>query len=226
MKPKRLSPSILAADFAFLCKEMEKARGADYIHVDVMDGQFVPNITIGPPVVRRLKTCSPLPFDVHLMIDRPSRFVRAFLDAGADILTLHVESDTQNNLWRAITDIRAFGARPSITLRPNTPLEELTPYLPLVDMVLVMTVEPGFGGQDLLPNSLSKVQKARAMLDAVNPACELEVDGGVTLENVERLARAGANVFVAGSAVFGAPDVEKRIEEFKKHFRDDPKRKE
>ena len=218
MKPLRLAPSILAADFTCLALEIDRVRTADYIHVDVMDGLFVPNITFGPPVVRALQRLAPPTLDVHLMIDRPSRYARAFLEAGADLLTLHVESDTPDNLCRSLADIRAFGAKPAITLRPATPLSELTPYLPLVDMVLIMTVEPGFGGQKLLPETLDKVSAARLLLDEVNPACELEVDGGVTLENIAQVARAGANVFVAGSAVFGAPDIPARVADFRKQL--------
>ncbi len=211
----KLAPSILSADFANLARDMALAREADLMHIDVMDGLFVPNITIGPPVVRSLKRCAPLPLDVHLMIDRPSRYVQSFLEAGAAILTLHVESDTPDNLRRSLEEIRAFGASPAVTLRPGTDAAALVPYLPLVDMVLVMTVEPGFGGQPLLPSMLDKVRAVRALLAEHRPSCDLEVDGGITLDNIADAARAGANVFVAGSAVFGAPDIGARVASFR-----------
>ncbi len=216
----KLSPSILSADFANLARDMALAEQADWMHIDVMDGLFVPNITIGPPVVKCLAKVSPLPMDVHLMIDRPSRYVKNFLDAGANVLTLHVESDTTDNLLEAWAHIRAAGASPAVTLRPGTPLSALAPHLPLVDMVLIMTVEPGFGGQSFMPDSLEKISACRTLLDRVNPTCEIEVDGGITLENAAQVARAGATVIVAGSAVFGAPDVPIRVREFQEIFKE------
>ena len=215
MMQRCLATSLLAADFACLASELALVQAADYIHIDVMDGVFVPNITVGPPVIKRIKAHTKVPLDIHLMVTQPSRYVRAFLEAGADILTLHVESDTQDNLKAALHAVWDYGARPAITLKPGTHLGELVPYLSLCTMVLIMTVEPGFGGQELLPGSLARVRKARMLLDRVNPSCDLEVDGGVTLDNVRTLAEAGANVFVAGSAVFDAADVPGRVEDFK-----------
>lgn len=217
---KRLSPSLLSADFAHLARDMALAGRADWMHIDVMDGHFVPNITIGVPVVKSLRRATSLPLDVHLMITDPSRYLDAFLDAGADILTLHVETETPEKLAAALSRIRARGKKAALTLKPATPIAALEPFWPLLDMVLVMTVEPGFGGQGFLPESIPKIENLRARLDAVNPTCEIEVDGGITLDNLRAVAEAGANVFVAGSAVFGAPDIPARVEEFLQLLRD------
>ena len=204
----KLSPSILSADFARLGEEAAAMRreGADYAHIDVMDGQFVPNLSMGFPVVKALHKSSDLVLDVHLMIDRPLRYVERFCEAGADILTIHVEADTEENTLEALRRIRAHGVRPAISVKPKTPAEAVRPYLPLVDLILVMTVEPGFGGQSFMADLMPKLAAIRAMIDAERPGCELEVDGGVNLETAKLCKRNGANVLVAGSAFFGAAD--------------------
>ena len=204
----KLSPSILSADFARLGEEAAAMRreGADYAHIDVMDGQFVPNLSMGFPVVKALHKSSDLVLDVHLMIDRPLRYVERFCEAGADILTIHVEADTEENTLEALRRIRAHGVRPAISVKPKTPAEAVRPYLPLVDLILVMTVEPGFGGQSFMADMMPKLAAIRAMIDAERHGCELEVDGGVNLETAKLCKRNGANVLVAGSAFFGAAD--------------------
>ena len=183
-----------------------RREGADYAHIDVMDGQFVPNLSMGFPVVKALHKSSDLVLDVHLMIDRPLRYVERFCEAGADILTIHVEADTEENTLEALRRIRAHGVRPAISVKPKTPAEAVRPYLPLVDLILVMTVEPGFGGQSFMADMIPKLAAIRAMIDAERPGCELEVDGGVNLETAKLCKRNGANVLVAGSAFFGAAD--------------------
>ena len=204
----KLSPSILSADFARLGEEAAAMHreGADYAHIDVMDGQFVPNLSMGFPVVKALHKSSDLVLDVHLMIDRPLRYVERFCEAGANILTIHVEADTEENTLEALRRIRAHGVRPAISVKPKTPAEAVRPYLPLVDLILVMTVEPGFGGQSFMADMMPKLAAIRAMIDAERPGCELEVDGGVNLETAKLCKRNGANVLVAGSAFFGAAD--------------------
>lgn len=210
----KIAPSILAADFARLGEEIEDiaAGGADFVHFDVMDGIFVPNISFGIPVLRSLRRASDLFMDVHLMIDRPLRYVKAFCDAGADLVNVHVEADTKENTLAALSLIRGQGKRCGITLKPGTPASAAEPYLPLVDMVLVMTVEPGFGGQSFMFEQLGKISRIRERLNEVNPACDLEVDGGITAETAPLAIAAGANVLVAGSAVFGRPDRKAAIE--------------
>lgn len=207
----KIAPSILSADFANLGREIERIASADYVHVDVMDGLFVPNISIGVPVVKSLRRITNMPLDVHLMIDRPGRYVGAFADAGADILTIHVEADTPENIHAALAAVRDAGVRAAVTLRPKTPAAALLPYLEEVSMVLVMTVEPGFGGQKFMADQLPKIETIRGYIDAMNPACELEVDGGVDAVTAPLCIRAGANVLVAGSAVYGDGDIESRI---------------
>lgn len=202
----KVSPSILSADFVNLERDIRglTAAGADYVHVDVMDGCFVPNITIGIPVVAAIRRVTELPLDVHLMIDRPVRYVEAFCQAGADILTVHVEADTQENTLAALRKIRACGVRPAVSVKPGTPAEEVLLFLHQCDLILVMTVEPGFGGQRFQEAMMPKLRTIRAWLDRENPACELEVDGGVN-ETTARLCKEnGANVLVAGSAYFKA----------------------
>ena len=203
-----IAPSILSADYMNFERDltMTKEMGAKWLHVDIMDGIFVPNITFGPGVVKGMRKVSDLVLDVHLMIDRPLRYVKHFCEAGADYLTIHVEADTPENTMEAIRQIRGFGVKPGIVVKPNTPAEAIAEYLPLVDMVLVMTVEPGFGGQKFMAHMMPKVKQLRAMLDEVNPDCHLEVDGGVDLVTVQTCKENGANVFVAGSAFYGAQD--------------------
>lgn len=198
---KLVAPSILSADFANLEKEIlaVATAGADWIHVDVMDGHFVPNITIGIPVVQSLKKISPLPLDVHLMITEPEKYVDAFIKAGSDFLTIHVES-TQDPA-RVLKQIRERGAKAGITLRPGTPVTTVLPLLPLSDLVLVMTVEPGFGGQSFMHDQIPKIAALRAEIQRIKSNCLIEVDGGINGETVKLCHE--ADVFVAGSYIFG-----------------------
>ena len=203
-----LSPSILAADPMNMQKDLENAAqaGAKWLHIDVMDGSFVPNLSFGYSTVKAVNGISDLVLDVHLMIEKPIRYVEHFCKAGSDILTIHVEADTPENTKAALKQIRAMGVKPGIVLKPKTPAEALAPYLAMVDLVLVMTVEPGFGGQKFMADMMPKVKQLRAMLDEVNPSCHLEVDGGVDLVTGEVCKENGADVLVAGSAFFGSKD--------------------
>jgi ribulose-phosphate 3-epimerase len=204
----KVAPSILSADFVNLERDIRALgpAGADYVHVDVMDGLFVPNLTIGLPVVKAISRISPLPLDVHLMIDRPLRYAERFCEAGADVLTLHVEADTPEHTREALETIRACGKKAGLSLKPGTPAEAALPYLELCDLILVMTVEPGFGGQKFMADMMPKLKTLRRWLDEKNPGCELEVDGGVNAETARICRENGANVLVAGSAWFKAPD--------------------
>lgn len=204
----KVAPSILSADFVNLERDIRKLSetGVDYVHVDVMDGIFVPNITIGIPVVAAIRRITALPLDVHLMIDRPIRYIDQFCKAGSDLLTVHVEADTPENTLEALKKIRANGVRAAVSIKPNTPAEAVLPFLPLCDLILMMTVEPGFGGQAFMEHLMPKLRQLRSYIDAENPACELEVDGGVN-EVTAKICRAnGANVLVAGSAYFKSAD--------------------
>jgi len=213
----KISPSILAADFANMGRELERIRqaGAEYIHVDIMDGLFVPNLSMGVPMVAAARKVSPLVLDVHLMIDRPVRYVERFCEAGADILTVHVEADTQENTILALERIRKAGVKPAICVKPKTPAEAVLPFIHLVDLILVMTVEPGFGGQSFMADMMPKLRKIREYIDAHNPGCELEVDGGVGVETGRVCIENGANVLVAGSAFFKAEDQAEFVRQLK-----------
>ena len=211
----RLAPSILAADFARLGEQIAaaEAAGADAIHVDIMDGIFVPNISIGLPVVAAARRATQLPLDVHLMIDRPERYLADFVEAGASSLTVHVEGAL--HLYRTLTQIRELGAQAGVVLNPATPPGALAEVLPLVDVVLVMTVNPGFGGQTFIPRSESKVRAVRALLRREGNPAPIEVDGGIDVRTAPGIVAAGADILVAGHAVFGAPDPERAIRDLR-----------
>lgn len=203
---KQIAPSILSADFSRLGEEIRAVEdaGADMIHVDVMDGHFVPNLTIGPPVVASLKKITRLPLDVHLMIEEPDRYIEGFANAGSDIITVHAEAAV--HLHRTVHLIRQLGARAGVSVNPATPLAEIEEVIGDIDLILIMTVNPGFGGQTFIESMLPKIRKARALLDRLPSDILLEVDGGITLENIGAVKEAGADLFVAGSAIFLSGD--------------------
>ena len=204
----KIAPSILSADFANLERDIRNIaeNGGDWVHVDVMDGPFVPNITIGMPVVKALRPVTDLPLDVHLMIDRPVRYVEDFVKAGADYVTIHIEADQPQNTLDALDKIHALGCKAGIVLKPKTPVEAAIPYLEKCDLILIMTVEPGFGGQKFMADMMPKLVQLREWLDDINPDCLLEVDGGVDVNTHTLCKESGADVLVAGSAYFKAED--------------------
>ena len=203
-----LAPSILSADYMHFHEDMDRAKadGAKWLHVDIMDGHFVPNLTFGYGWVKAMRKITDLVLDVHLMIDTPIKYAEEFCKAGADYLTIHVEADTEENIHKTIDLIRSLGVKPGVVVKPNTPAEAVEPYLEKVDMVLVMTVEPGFGGQKFMAHMMPKLKKLREMINEKNPACHLEVDGGVDITTGEVCKENGANILVAGSAFFGSSD--------------------
>jgi len=213
-----LAPSILSCDYMNMQRDFTecKENGVKWLHVDIMDGHFVPNLSFGYSLVKAMRPVTDLVLDVHLMIDTPIKYAENFCKAGADYLTIHVEADTPENIRKTLELIRSLGVKPGIVVKPKTPAEAIEEYLPMVDMVLVMTVEPGFGGQKFMADMMPKVKKLREMLDKVNPDCHLEVDGGVDLNTVNECKANGANVFVAGSAYFGAADKKAFTEQIEK----------
>lgn len=210
-----IAPSLLSADFASLADEIQKIElgGADYLHLDVMDGIFVPNITFGAPVIKKLRRVTKLPFDVHLMIDKPERFIKDFVEAGADILTVHVESTI--HLHRTIQEIKSYGIKAGVSLNPATSLDTLEYILDDIDLVLIMTVNPGFGGQSFIDSMLGKIKELRRIIDDRNLNIIIEVDGGIKLSNAKEIVNMGADLLVAGSDIFGAEDVIKQTRAFK-----------
>ena len=203
-----LSPSILSCDYMNMQRDFEacKEYGCKWLHVDIMDGHFVPNLSFGYSLVKAMRPITDLVLDVHLMIDTPIKYAEEFCKAGADYLTIHVEADTPENIKKTLELIRSLGVKPGIVVKPKTPASAVAEYLPMVDLVLVMTVEPGFGGQKFMADMMPKVKELRTMLDAVNPSCHLEVDGGVDLNTCVTCKENGADVLVAGSAYFKSTD--------------------
>ena len=203
-----LSPSILSCDYMNMQRDFENCKeyGCKWLHVDIMDGHFVPNLSFGYSLVQSMRPVTDLVLDVHLMIDTPIKYAENFCKAGADYLTIHVEADTPENIKKTLELIRSLGVKPGIVVKPKTPAEAIAEYLPMVDLVLVMTVEPGFGGQKFMADMMPKLKQLRTMLDKVNPACHLEVDGGVDLVTGEVCKENGADVLVAGSAYFKSTD--------------------
>lgn len=210
-----LSPSILSADFANLGRDIleTKNAGAQYLHVDVMDGKFVPSISFGMPVIKSIRSVSDIVFDVHLMIEEPIRYIKEFVESGADIITIHLEAC--EDVQATIDKIHEYGVKAGLSIKPGTPVESLLPYLDKVEMILMMSVEPGFGGQKYIEASTERIRQVRQMLDERNLTTDLEVDGGINVDNVSVVLEAGVNVVVAGSAIFGG-DIKGKTESFMK----------
>lgn len=215
----KLAPSILSADFADLLNDIKvvEAAGADWLHIDIMDGHFVPNISFGPMVMKAIQGKVDMVFDVHLMIERPDQYIQGFVDAGADIITVHQEACT--HLHRTIQLIKSYGIKAGVSLNPGTSLSTIEEVLPELDMVLIMSVNPGFGGQKFIESSLDKIKRLKEMIEVRGLSMDIQVDGGVKLDNVHRVIEAGATSIVAGSAVFNAEDVTKRVADFKEIFK-------
>jgi ribulose-phosphate 3-epimerase len=214
-KLKKIAPSILSADFTHLADEIAKVTeaGADMIHVDVMDGHFVPNFTIGPPIVKAIRKVTRLPLDVHLMMTNPEDFISEFIKAGSNYITVHVE--TCPHLHRTIQSIKEEGVKAGVTLNPATPLSSVEEILGEVDLLLIMSVNPGFGGQSFIPSVLEKLRRARKMIDERGLNVELEIDGGVKVENIAAMSQAGADIFVSGSAIFQSKDYKDTIQKMR-----------
>lgn len=211
----KISPSILSSDYGNLSSELKRmeACGADMLHIDVMDGHFVPNITLGAPIVKCIRKSSTLPFDVHLMISDPYKYIPDFVNAGSDIITFHAEADS--DIEKTIDLILASGKKAGLSVKPKTPVEAVYPYLDKLSMVLVMTVEPGFGGQSFMEDMMPKVSAVRSEIDRRGLDVDIQVDGGINKDTISIAAKAGANIFVSGNAIFSSDDAEKTIADFK-----------
>jgi ribulose-phosphate 3-epimerase len=214
----KIAPSLFAANFANLSNDISiiEKEGAEFLHLDVMDGIFVPNLSIGPQILKSIRPISKMIFDVHLMIVKPERFINDFVKAGADYITIHFEST--DKVEETIDYIKECGIRPGLSIKPKTPVESIEHLIEKLSMVLIMSIEPGFGGQPFIPESLKKITRTRELIDKHNPSCELEVDGGINLDNVTEVVISGATVIVAGSSIFGTSDIAQTIKNFKNKF--------
>jgi ribulose-phosphate 3-epimerase len=212
----QIAPSLLSADLANIAQEIQRSASADLIHYDVMDGSFVPNISYGIPVLESVRKCTDMTLDVHLMIDDPQRYIDQFAKAGADIISVHLEAAGPKYIQQALDAMDANGVKKAIALRPITDPRAVLPYIEQVDMILVMTVEPGFGGQSFMDSQLDTIRQVRAYIDQYHPGCDLEVDGGISVKTVQKVVSAGANVLVAGSAVYGKEDVAGAISDLRR----------